>query len=165
MIRALSHATRRAIDLFKIMLWVPFAIVVFVQAVKLWNTEANPAQRCFNPREITVENAVVGDPVWLRYDRSVDCHFIGTYRVVVVDPHSPDAFAVCDNSETIPYSPRPKTLPLRITLTSFVGEQCNPPPGTYQVKAQWVIERLWHMPVTLNRNSNIFIIDGIEERT
>lgn len=153
---SMKYATKRAWLSTQAAFLLILLVIISTSVFKHVNNTINPISQCFNPTSIEVSNGVTGDNVDVKYLRTVDCSFEGKYQVVIEDMDRD--FNVCDNSEQIPYSPKPHNGPITFKLNQFVGEQCYLLPGLYRIRVVWDIIRPWHDPERVELFSNVFEI-------
>lgn len=95
----------------------------------------------FDPRSVSVGNAVQGEPIPIGVERTIYEVFHGTWIVEVRE--FPTMAAVCTATEALRYTPE-ATLPEGIDLTWWTNgdPECNNdtlPPGEYVVVTTWIV--------------------------
>ena len=129
----------------------------------LWlSLQINEIRRAFAPasdwlvvRSIMIEDASVGMPVMINYDRHIKQPFHGRYYAVLrrVDGTTEDI--ECEGSGGAPY--KPVEGKIRRSLDWWLGKtSCRPSAGTYQLDTLWIIEMDNYPSKRVRASSNVF---------
>jgi len=135
------------------------AAAVLVTGWLIWSDAAKkevPAETFFEVKSVSVPNFVAGDDPNMIYDRVIKKPFHATWSVEVHRVGGETDYAYCYGSGTQFYEPK-ETLPKAgVTLSWFVGKDCNLPEGQYTLQASWEIRPEGYPTKNERVTSNLF---------
>lgn len=118
-----------------------------------------PASWWFEVHEVHVEDARAGEPVEVRYTRTIHRRFRGEWLVSVKVVSADGVQEACQGEGKTIYTPD-AVLPVPLTLEWFTAGGCaDLPAGSYVANAQWNLMLPWPFGSRqVERTSNVFVV-------